>query len=69
MIKRDIHDNDRNNIAEFNLLHDIINPSKCIKNTNYHYKRILHRYINTQRVKANYKKFQLLLESTCSNSM
>ena len=62
MIKRDIHDNDRNNIAEFNLLHDIINPSKCIKNTNYHYKRILHRYINTQRGKANYKNSIIVRE-------
>ena len=27
-----IHDNKVNNIAEFNPLHDIINPSKCTKN-------------------------------------
>ena len=26
-----IHKNEVNNIAEFNLLHDIVNPSKCTK--------------------------------------
>ena len=32
-----IHDNEVNNISEFNLLHDIINPPKFAKNINSHY--------------------------------
>ena len=32
-----IHDNKVNNISEFNLLHDKLNPSKCNKNINSHY--------------------------------
>ena len=31
-----IHDNEVNNIAECNLLHDILNPSKQAKYTNSH---------------------------------
>ena len=37
-----IHDNEVNNIAECNLLHDIINPHKRAKNINIHYSPILH---------------------------
>ena len=37
-----IHDNEVNNIAECNLLHDIINLPKCARNINSHYSPILH---------------------------
>ena len=36
-----IHDNKVNNIAERNLLHDIINPYKHNKSINTHYEHIL----------------------------
>ena len=42
-----IHDNKVNNIAECNLLHDMINPSKHTKNINSHYSPILHVCMNT----------------------
>ena len=44
-----IHDNEVNNITEFNLLHDIINNSKHNKNINSHYSPILHRCMNTRK--------------------
>ena len=37
-----IHDNKLNNIAEFNLFHDILNPSKHTKSINSHYSPILY---------------------------
>ena len=37
-----MRDNDVNNIAELNLLHDILNPSERIKNTSSHCYLILH---------------------------
>ena len=40
-----IHDNKVNKFDECNLLHDILNPSKHIKNI--HYYPILHGCINT----------------------
>ena len=42
-----IHDNGVNNISEFNLLHGILNLSKCVKTYNSHYSPILHRCVNT----------------------
>ena len=44
----DLYDNiDVNDLQEFNVLHDIINPSTHVKITNYHYSPILHGFINT----------------------
>ena len=40
------HGNRVNDIAECNLLHDILNPSKRTKNRNSHYSPILHGYMN-----------------------
>ena len=51
-----IHDNKLNNIAEFNLLYGIINPSKQNKNNNDHNSPILHGWMNTRRGKAKFKK-------------
>ena len=52
-----IHDNDKNNIAECNLLHDILNYYKFVKGANYHYYPRLFGCINTRRGKARYKTF------------
>ena len=42
-----IHHNEVNNMAEYNLLHDINNPHKFTKNINIHYSHILHGCMNT----------------------
>ena len=42
-----IHDNEVNKIAEFNLLHDILNPSTRTKYINIHYSPVLHGCMNT----------------------
>ena len=44
---KNIQNNDINNISEFNLLHDILNPSKCGNNENSNYSAILHVGMNT----------------------
>ena len=44
-----------NKVAECNLLHDIINPPKRAKQLNIYYSPILHRCMNTKRVKAKFK--------------
>ena len=49
-----IHDNDINRIYKRNLLHDILNHSKCVKNTHYNYYLILHGCINASKGKAKY---------------
>ena len=46
------------NISKLNLLHDILNPSKCTKNINIHYSPILHGCMNTRRGKANLRIFK-----------
>ena len=46
------HDNYVNNIAECNLLHDILNTSKCVEIKKYHCSPILHIFMNTRRGKA-----------------
>ena len=46
----DLYDNiDVDDLSELNVLHDIVNPSKYVKITNYHYSPILNGYINTHR--------------------
>ena len=47
-----IHDNEVKNIAEFNLLHAILNLSKCVKIYNSHYSHILYGCVNTNREKT-----------------
>ena len=63
-----IDNNEVNNIAEFNLLYDIINPPKRAKNLNSHYDPILHGCMNTRKVKAKFKNFRILLDSGCSST-
>ena len=53
-----IHDNEVNNIAECNLLHDIPNSSKFTKNINSHYSPILHGCLNTHMGKSKIKNFE-----------
>ena len=61
-----IHNNDINNISEFNLLHDILNNSKRTRNTNSKYYPILHVCMNTCRGMTNNRYFPILLDSEFS---
>ena len=49
-----IYNDEVDNIAEFNLLHNIINPPKRVNNLNIHYSPILHGYMNTRKGKAKF---------------
>ena len=53
-----IHENEVNKIAECNLLHDILNPSKHTENLNSNYSNIVHACINTQRVEWSLITFE-----------
>ena len=53
-----IHDSKVINIDKLNLLHEILNPSKCTKNINIHYSHILHGCMNTHRGKADLITFK-----------
>ena len=64
-----IHDNKVNNIAEWNLLHDILNTPKCTKNINRHCSLILHGCMNTRRGKSLFDNFLILLDSDCSSTV
>ena len=61
-----IHYKEVNKIPECNLLHDIINPPKRVKNINSHYSNILHGFMNTRHGILKFKSFQILLDSGCS---
>ena len=52
-----IHENEVNNISEYNLLHDIINPPKRAENINRDYSPILHGCMNTRKCRARFKNF------------
>ena len=56
-----IHDNEENNIAKCNLLHDMINPFKRAKNINIHCYPILHGCINTRKSRAKFKNLRIIL--------
>ena len=64
-----IHRNKVNKVAEFNLLHDILNPSKHTKHLNIHYSPILHGCMNTRKGREYFKRFQILLDSGCSSTI
>ena len=64
-----IHDKEVNKIAECNLLHDIINPPKRVKNIKINYSPILHEFINTRYGGAKFKSFLIILESGCSSTI
>ena len=52
-----IIDNKVENIDEYNLIHDILNPSKRNKNINNHYYPTLHRCMNKRKDKTKLKMF------------
>ena len=62
-----IHDNKVKNIAECNLLHDIINTPKRAKNINSHYYPILYGCMNIRKGREKLENFQILLDSGCSS--
>ena len=62
-----VHDNNVNNIYEYNLLHDILNPSKFARNIKSHYSPILHGCTNTFRGKAKFNICRILLYIVCSS--
>ena len=64
-----IHYNKVSNIAECNLLHDIINPPKRTKHLNSHHSPDLHGCMNTINGKARFKKFLILLYSGFSSTI
>ena len=64
-----INDDKVNKIAEWNLLHDIINPPKCTKNLNTHYSPILNGCMNTRHGREKFKNFWILLDSGCSSTI
>ena len=64
-----INDNEVKNIAECNLLHNIINTSKGAKNINSHYYPILHGYMDTRKGRAKLKIFRVLLDIGCSSTI
>ena len=64
-----IHDKKVNNIAEFNLLHAIINPPKRAKNINSHHSPILHGCINIRKFRKKFENFRILLDSGCSSAI
>ena len=68
-IKDCVHDNNVNNIAECNLLHDMLNPSKFSKTINSHYSPKLHRYINTCRGEATFNICRILLDIVCGSML
>ena len=64
-----IHNNEVNNTAECNLIHDIINPPKCAIFLNSHYYPIIHGCMNTRKGKSKFKNFRVLLDSGCGSKI
>ena len=64
-----IHDKKLNNIAQCDLLHNIINPYKHAKSINNHYSSILHECMSTCRGVSNFKNFRILLDSGCISTI
>ena len=63
-----IHDKELNKIAEWNLLHDIINPTKRTQK-NSHYSPIINVCMNTRHYRVKYKKFWIILDCGCSSTI
>ena len=61
-----IHGSKVNKLAEFKLLHDIINPPKHNKTLNIHYSPILQGCMNIPKDETKFKNFRILLDSGCS---
>ena len=58
-----MHNNEVRNIAEWNLLHDVINPPKRAKKLMRHYSPIIHGCMNTIKGKVKFKNFCIILDS------
>ena len=58
-----IYGNKVNKLAECNLLHDILNPSKRNKISNFRYSYILHRCMHTWKGRETFKNFLILFHS------
>ena len=58
-----MHNHEVKNIAECNLLHNIINTTKRAKYLNSQYFPILHGCMNTRKGKAKFKNFLIKLDS------
>ena len=65
----DIHENELNKTSEFNLLHDILNPSKITKNINSHYYPILNVCMNIRKGRAKLNYFRIILDSGCTSKI
>ena len=63
-----IQDNEVKNIAECNLLHDIIITPKSTKNINSHYSPIINGCIKIKRGKAKFNNLHVLFDSGCSST-
>ena len=61
-----INDKYINNIAEFNLLHNVIDYYKCTKNINTHYSFTIHGCMDTRMGEEKHKKLYILLDIGCS---
>ena len=55
-------------VNEFNILTDILNPTKCIK-TKSHYSPILQGCMNTRSGRKLFKNFRILLDSGSSSTI
>ena len=64
-----IHNNEVKNIAECNLLYDIINPPKRAKHLNSRYSPIIHICMNTRKGRAKFKNFYILLDIGFSSTI
>ena len=64
-----IHENKVNKITECNIIHDILNTYKRNNVLNSHQYPILHGCMNTQKGRAEFKKFHILLDSRCSSKI
>ena len=63
------HENKIDKIAEYNLLYDILHPSKCTKNINSHSSPIINGCMNTRKVRDKFNNFRILLESGHSSTI
>ena len=64
-----INDNEVNKVYKCDLLHNVINPPKRIKNIDIHYFPILHGFMNTRKGKVKFNIFRIILESGCSSTV
>ena len=62
-----IHRDKVNKITECSWIHDIINSYKLIKFLNSHQYPIMHVCMNTQKDRAKFKNFHILLDSRCTS--